>query len=172
MLVEIEVNKQVIRGYIQEIITKTNQASKVRVSLKTGEIGHVIHIVTREEMEMERFKYYNQLFHAKGLSSIWDRKQNKYFVLEELHPTLSSSRRYAYLFTDQQIANDVLSSLNDERYMLRELNPKRKISENFKTLELTHYRINEERKVTVQHLDEREHNFQMAMPTNSRRNRR
>lgn len=172
MLVEIQSGNDVYRGYIQDIITKTNQAARIKVKLKTGESGYVIHLVTKEEMEMERFKYYNRFFYEQKIASIWDRKENKYFIKEEKHPTKPIVHRYAFLFTDQEIADDVLSSLKDDRYMLRWINRKRPIRDNFKTLDYSHYRINEERKITKKNLDEREHSYSNIAPSRSRKGRK
>lgn len=169
MLVEIEAENEIYRGYIEEVITKTNQAKKVNVRLKTGEVGSVVHLVTREEMDMERFIYYNHFLSTQKIASIWDRKVNKYFILEAQYPKKSETRRYAYLFTDEAIANDVLSSLNDDRYMLRWINRKKKINENFKTLDVTHFRVNEERRVSVSYLSEREDDYLELAPKRSRK---
>lgn len=172
MLVEIESGNDVYRGYIQDILTKTSKADRIKVRLKTGEVGFVVHLVTKEEMDMERFKYYNRFFYEQKIASIWDKKENKYLIKEEQHPTKNITRRYAYLFTNQDVANDVLASLSDERYMLRWINRKKPISENFKTLDCSHYRINEERKITKKNLDEREHSYNNIAPNRTRKGRK
>lgn len=172
MLVEIECENNIIRGYITDIHTKTNNAKQVIVKIKTGEVGKVVHLVTREEMEMERFKYYNRFFYEQTILSIWDKKINKYYILEETQPKTNKTRHYAYLFTDERVAKSVLSSLKDDRYMLRRLNRKKRIGENFKTLHLTHYRINEERRITVKNLGEREQDYLNLAPNRSRKGKR
>jgi len=86
MLVEIvyeedRATQKLTRGYIKEIITKDNRAKKITVVLTTGERGIVKHIVTKDELKLENFKFYNRFFSEKNIYSIWNKKENKYLVL-------------------------------------------------------------------------------------------
>lgn len=169
MLVEIDSQNAVIRGYIKNIITKTNTAERVKVELKSGDIGYVEHLVTRDEMKIEQLKYYNHFFYAKTITSIWDKQSNKYLVTPVFNERKQKDDLFAYLFTDDTVAKRVLSDLGDDRYMLRSIKRHKPISENFKTLDHTHYRINEERKITLKNLNEREREFILTTPNRSKK---
>lgn len=54
-----------INGFIEKILSKKDDEQGIRVRLKSGEIGHVIKIPSKHDLERETFKYYNVLFHEK-----------------------------------------------------------------------------------------------------------
>lgn len=169
---EIECQNETKRGYIRHIITKTSTAERVKVELKSGEIGYVEHLVTRDEMKMEQLKYYNHFLYAKTITSIWDKKASAYLVSTVFNERRQQEERVAYLFTDPAVAERVLSTLDNTRFMIRSINRSKRIDENFKTLDHTHYRINEERKITVNNLNEREKEFILTTPNRKGKRRR
>lgn len=108
------------RGFIQKILSKKDDERGIRVQLKTGELGHVIEIPTKHDIERETFKYFNLLFHDK-IYALRHRKTKEWIVLphqkgrllllnsqpndERFHPqtdwywqAISSQRQWATLF--------------------------------------------------------------------------
>lgn len=156
LLVEILSGNECYRGYIQEIITKTNSAKKVKVVLHDGKTGYIDHIVTKEEFDSEQFKFYNLFFYEKEILSIWNKKERKYLVDMVYNVKKQTAEPTAFLFTDKRVAKEVLKSLDSDLLMLKKLNRRRLIGENFKTCDVEFFRINEMRKVSLKKLNERE----------------
>lgn len=156
MLVEILSDNECYRGYIQEITTKTNSAKKVKVVLNDGQIGYVDHIVTKEEFDSEQFKFYNLFFYEKEIYSIWNKRERKYLVDMVSNVSRQVTEPTGFLFTDKKVAKDVLKAMDCDLLMLKKLNRRKLISENFKTCDVKFFRINEMRKVSLKKLNERE----------------
>lgn len=164
MLVEIvaeedKSTQKLTRGYILKIITKDGRAKKITVILTSGKKGIVKRIITKEELKRENFKFYNIFFFDKKIYSIWNKKENKYLVVDHLNKTSGNIEKLAFLFNDNTIAQKVLSQLNDKDYMLRCINRKKDIVENFKTLDIQFFSINQDRKLSYERLIEWESYF-------------
>lgn len=151
--------QEMTRGYIREIVTKGNTAKKITVILTSGKKGTVKKIVTKEDVKRENFKFYNIFFFDKKIYSIWDRKNNKYLVMDHLNKTSGTKERLSFLFNDYKIGQDVLNKLNNDNYMLRAINRKKPIVENFKTLNVEYFSINRDRKLSFGRLVEWENYF-------------
>ena len=68
------------RGFIEKILSKKDDERGIRVRLKSGDIGHVIEIPTKHDIERETFKYYNLLFHDK-IFALRHRKTKEWIIL-------------------------------------------------------------------------------------------
>jgi len=164
MLVEIiaeedRASQLISRGFIQEIITKDNRAKKISVRLTVGKKGIVQRILTKDEIKKENFKFYNLFFFEKYIYSIWNKKTNKYLVINYLNAGLEKNEKTAFLFTEEKSAKEFLSIINNPDYMVKSINRKKPIVENFKTLEIEYFRINTERKLSYERLIEWEAYF-------------
>lgn len=165
MVVDIETEEDkardtVTRGVIAQILSKGNQPKGVKVQLTTGEVGRVYGLPSKEEIRMENFKFYNQFFFLPKMYSIWNKTERKYLILD--YPTQRGTvEKTAFLFEEKKGAEDLLQllQLSPKVYMVKEINRKKPISENFKTLEVDVYRLNRDRKLTYERLNELEHYF-------------
>lgn len=151
--------QKLTRGYIKEIVTKGNKSKSVTVILTSGKKGIIKHIVTKNELKRENFKFYNLFFSDSRIYSIWDRKSNKYLVIEHTNKTSCKMEKIAFLFNDEKIAQQVLNSLKNRNYTLRTINRKKPIAENFKTLGVQYFSINKDRKLSCERLVEWENYF-------------
>lgn len=165
MVVDIEteedkVRDTVTRGVIAQVLSKGNQTKGIKVQLTTGETGRVYGLPTKEEIRMENFKFYNQFFFLPKMFSIWNKIERKYLILD--YPNQRGAvEKTAFLFEDKKEAEDLLHllQLSQKEYMVKEINRRKPISENFKTLEVDVYRLNRDRKLTYERLNELEHYF-------------
>ncbi|MDF2879660.1 MAG: hypothetical protein K0R54_217 [Clostridiaceae bacterium] len=151
--------QNITRGYITEIITKDNRAKKISVILNNGRKGIVNHIITKDELKTENFKFYNLFFYDKNIYSIWDKKANKYLVIERVNKRLGNIERVAFLFNNDLIAKEILGVLDNKDYMIKTINRKKPIIENFKTLKIDFFNINKDRRLSYDRLIEWENKF-------------
>lgn len=149
-------NDALVTGYIAKILTKKATAKQVKVELTSGIQGVVDELVSQDAFEREKFRFYNLFFFDKHIYSIWDKKRKRYLVLMIPNEKKQRQERTAFLFNDEAAAKKMLASLADDTFMLRELNRKKPIPANFKTLTIEFFRINEERKLSFKKLTEME----------------
>ena len=164
MLVEIEteedkVRDTVTRGVIVKVLSKGNQEKGIKVELDTGEVGRVYSVPTKDEMRRETFKFYNTFFFLPKIYSVWHKKEKKYYTLA--YPSKSGNEKTAFLFVDKGEGERLMEMMNlsATEYIVKEINRKKFIHENFKTLEVDTYRINLNRKLTADKLKELEQYF-------------
>ena len=124
MLVEIvqydaRSNETIHRGYIQRIITQ-GKSDKVKVELHNGESGVVIHILSKEELQLEAFKFYNKFLFAKEIYAIWHRYDQCYF-------TASAKENVSlYVFQTKSLAQAFIKKHLNEQYMVKEIKKQNK----------------------------------------------
>ena len=101
MLVDINVNGEIKRGWIQEILSSGNSSDGIKVKLINGEVGRIYGVPNRNELERKNFKFYNLLMNNSEIYLIFYRKENKLFVL---------NNQYIYLFSNKEIAENSIKN--------------------------------------------------------------
>ena len=142
MLVEIETNNQIIRGYIKQVIPPKQPNQPIEVELKSGVIGIIDRIVTTEDVKQESFKFFNLFFHSKHLLTIH----------HKFTKDIYSVNQTGYIFSEESIAIEVLRELNNDNLAIRRISRQKPLLENFKNTNINKFRLNEERIVTTQKL--------------------
>ena len=112
MLVDINNNGNIIRGWIDKILSSGNVSDGIKVQLTNGATGRVIGIPNPSDLEKKNFKFYNLLMNNQELWLIFYRKENKLFTL---------NNKFLYLFSDKKIAEASIKNtiFEDNQYMLR-----------------------------------------------------
>lgn len=165
MLVDIvaEADKEqgtLTRGYIQSILSKANQKQGIKVELTTGIKGRVSYVPTKDDIRLENFKFYNKFFFLNKVYSIWHKTERRYVVLD-YENRMGKIEKTVMLFENKQDGVDFMkeANLSETDYMVKEINRKKTINENFMTLSIDFYRINRERKLSFERMNEWEHYF-------------
>lgn len=167
MLVEIVDEKdketqELTRGFIQDIISKESNKKGIKVRLTTGEEGHIKKVITTDELKSENFKFWNIFFYLPKIYSIWDSKERKYLLIDHINKTTGQLEKTGLLFDSKEEATKFLKSTKygkDKNFIVNELNRKKRIYENFKTLSVDCFRINLTKKLTYDKFVELEEKF-------------
>lgn len=165
VLVEIETESdkgtgKLTRGRILRVLSKENQKKGIKVELTTGETGRIKHVPTLDEIRLENFKFYNQFFFLPKIFSIWNKKERCYLLLD--YPNAKGMvEKTAFLYETKGDAEELLKLLKlpASDFMVKEINRRKPISQNFKSLDVDVYRLNRDRKLTYEKLNELEHYF-------------
>ena len=112
MLVDINENGNITRGWIDKILSSGNSADGIKVQLTNGTTGRVYGIPNPSDLERKNFKFYNLLMNSTEVWLIFYRKENKLFVLND---------KYLYLFSSKELAENSIKGtmFEDKQYMLR-----------------------------------------------------
>lgn len=167
MLVEIvkeedKETQELTRGFIAEIISTKSNKKGVKVRLTTGEVGRVKKLITVDQLKTENFKFWNIFFYLPKIYSIWDSKERKYLVIDHLNKNTGKIEKTALLFDSKEEATKFLKSTKygqDKNFVVNELNRRKRIHENFKTLTIDCFRVNLTKKLTYDKLIELEEKF-------------
>ncbi|PLS19127.1 hypothetical protein CVD28_01595 [Bacillus sp. M6-12] len=151
---------KITRGYIATILSKENNKKGIKVELTSGVSGKVQYVPSKDDVKLENFKFYNKFFFLPKIYSIWNQVERKYMVLQHTSPS-GKIEKTAFLFDSEQQAKDFVSGTKFESkdYSIREINRKKPIVDNFKTLEINYFRINKERKISFERMIEWENYF-------------
>jgi uncharacterized repeat protein (TIGR03833 family) len=149
------------RGYIANILSKENNKKGIKVELTNGKAGRVQYIPSKDDIKLENFKFYNKFFFNPKVYSIWLQVEKKYLVLNYENPRNGNMENTAMLFDSEQQANDFAKEAGyvGKEYNVRQINRKKPIVENFKTLKVDYFRINKERKLSFDRMIEWENYF-------------
>lgn len=151
--------EEIKRGYVREILSKKDNPDGIRVVLTSGHIGNVQDVITQAQLKKENFKFYNLFFYDNNISSIWDKVERKYVVLDHKNPIKNKNEKIAFLFNDVEKGKDTLKVLNNSNYILKRISRKKMIVENFKNLDIEYFSINKERKLSYEKMIEWETYF-------------
>jgi len=167
MIVEIEVEKSednrgtknVLRGRLLKVLSNGNQKRGIKVELTTGEKGRVVHVPTRDEIKLENFKFFNQFFYLPHIYSIWNKQERRYYTLS--YPHGANTEETVFLFEAKAEAERLMKDLHlsPQDYMVKEINRRKAIYENFKTLDVDVFRINRDRRMSYEQFNQLEHYF-------------
>lgn len=166
MLVDIVAEKDkgkdvLTRGYVIKVLSQANNKKGVKVELQTGEIGHVEHIVTKEELRLENFKFYNRFFFEKQLYSVWNKETRKFLVFNHTNEALRRIEKTALLFDSEEEAQKFIkgSKYDTKEHIIRPIHRKKPIVDLFSQSGADFFRINATRKLSKEKLQEWENYF-------------
>lgn len=135
-------NETYHRGYIKRIVTQ-GKSDKVKVELDNGEIGVVIHIFSKEELQLESFKFYNRLLFSKEIYVIWNRYEQYHFV-QNSHDT-----KVLYLFQSKDEANKFIKKYLNDNFMVQSIKKEKKSLEQiFSKTDFNTYYIDLSRRIS------------------------
>lgn len=153
-------SQEVTRGTVSKVLSRENHQKGIKVQLKTGQSGRVCHVPTKDEIRLERFKFYNRFFFLPKIYSIWHKTDRHYYLLP--YPIANGKEEQtAFLFTEKEGGEELMTllSLASNEYMVKEINRRKPIVENFKSLPVEVYRINRDKRITQDKLIELENYF-------------
>ena len=157
VLIRDEDTGEEIRGYITEIITKNNSNKGILVKIKSGKTGRVIGIPDKEDLKSEQMRFLNKFLYLKQIYSIWDNQNKRFIVLK------SNNKNTALLFTSKEEAFSFIKERKlSEKYKkltVNQLNRKKLIVDNFKTLDVECFIINVSLKIDKDKLLDKEVHF-------------
>ncbi|MFF2532299.1 YwbE family protein [Brevibacillus sp. NPDC058079] len=167
MLVDIVLKKdqptgKLTRGYVKRILTNSPQHHRgIKVELTSGDIGRTQRIVTRDEIKLENFKFYNTFFFLKKIYSIWDSAKKHYLIVDHYNASNQSTEKVSFLFDTAEDAQHFIkgTKYDSKDYFIREINRNKPIADNFSMIGTEFIRINVERKLSLDKLRERESYF-------------
>ena len=112
MLVDINIDGQIKRGWILEVLSSGNAAEGIKVKLTNGEVGRVFGVPNKNELERKNFKFYNLLMNSTEIYLIFERKENTLFIHND---------QYIYLFSSKELADISIKNtiFDDKRFCLR-----------------------------------------------------
>lgn len=147
-------NETIHRGYIQRIITQ-GKSDKVKVELHNGECGVVIHILSKEELQLEAFKFYNKFLFSKEIYAIWHRYEQSYYV------GITPNEHVLYLFSTKETANKFLAMLKNNDCMVKEIKCQKTkyLNDYFKKETYDSFYIDLERKIKKEKLHKFEYDL-------------
>lgn len=126
----------------------------IKVCLKNGKIGRIINIPKDYEINVERMKVFNNLFYSKQIHAIWNKSDRKYIVIPSKYGNI------VFLFLSKE---DTLEFMKEKHIKGNEvpntINRNKLIIENFKTLHVDCFVINQKLKVSFDKLKELEMQF-------------
>ena len=160
MLVDIQMNNTVKRGYITKIISQGNSKKGVKVRLHTGEEGRVERIITKDDIRLENFKFYNRFFFLPHLYTVWNRTENSFLIFEHTPAHKQVPEKTALLFDSEENAMLFLENtpFQPPHYEVRRIHRKKPIADLFQH-KPDYFRINGERKISLDRLNEWEYYF-------------
>lgn len=149
------------RGYIATIISKENNKKGIKVQLHNGKVGRVHYVPSKDDIKLENFKFYNKFFFCPKVYSIWNNAERKYLVFDHHNAPKGTIEKTAILFDSEQQAKAFAKGTKyaEKDFSIREINRKKPIVENFKTLQVDYFRINIERKLSFERMIEWENYF-------------
>lgn len=153
--------QEVTRGCVKRIISNTDRKKGIKVELTNGKIGAVVGIPSKSDIQKETFKFYNVFFYQDKIYAIWDKKSNKFLVLDRINKVSGKKERTLLLFSSEDIAKSVIkgTSLEDKNYLLRPIKRNKPIVVVFKEYNIDVYSIDTKRKLTALKMKELEEHF-------------
>lgn len=152
--------QEVTRGCVKKIISNSDRKKGIKVELTNGSMGTVIGIPSKADIQKETFKFYN-LFFYQEIYALWDKKTNKFLVLDRINKISGRKERTLLLFSSEDIAKDTIkgTSLDNKNYLLRPIKRSKPIITVFKDYDIDVYSIDTKRKLTALKMKELEEHF-------------
>ncbi|MBP1308952.1 putative repeat protein (TIGR03833 family) [Paenibacillus sp. 1182] len=150
------------RGYVKRLLTNSpNHHRGIKVELINGDIGRCQRILTKDDIRLENFKFYNQFFFLNKIFSIWDSSQNHYLIIDHNNVSSGTLEKTSFLFDTFEDASAFIkgTKYDSKDYPIREINRRKSIFDNFCNIGTQFIRINKERKLSLDKLNEWENYF-------------
>ncbi|ADO59716.1 YwbE family protein [Paenibacillus polymyxa] len=145
------------RGYVQRLLTNSpNHHRGIKVELTNGDIGRVQRILTKDDIRIENFKFYNHFFFLNKIFSIWDASQNHYLIIDYNNVSNGTREKTSFVFDTFEGACAFLkgTKYDSKDYPIREINRRKLIFDNFNKIGTEFVRINKDRKLSMDKLKE------------------
>lgn len=112
MLVDISCNNNIVRGWIEKVLSSGNSSDGIKVRLTNGQEGRVYGIPNPSDLERKNFKFYNLLMNSQELYLIFYRKENRLFTLND---------KFLYIFSSKELAENSIKNtmFENKEFMLR-----------------------------------------------------
>lgn len=166
LLVEIVTDKDretqnVTRGYVKKVLSKSDSKKGIRVELTTGEVGNVKYVPSKHDIKKENFKFYNEFFFKEKIFAIWDKSKNGFLVFNRMNKVSGKVENITLLFTEKDVATNTIkgTSLDSPNYVVRQINRRKPIVENFSELKIDFFSIDGSRKLSFDKMIEWEAYF-------------
>ncbi|AMN31274.1 DUF2196 domain-containing protein [Clostridium perfringens] len=140
------------RGYVKKILSKEDNEKGIKVELSNGRKGRVYEIYSKNDIRKETFKFYNEFFYEKRIYSLWDKTKNKYVLSIADNKITNAKELVAFLFSNDDKAKEFLKKLNNKNICIKAVSRKIKVAENFKGMNISKFRINDERNIAYEKL--------------------
>ncbi|WPS85600.1 YwbE family protein (plasmid) [Brevibacillus halotolerans] len=150
------------RGYVRRILTNSpNHHRGIKVELTTGDIGRIQRILSKEDIRLENFKFYNKFFFRKKIFSIWDSANRHYLIVDHYNVAKHSTEKISFLFESAENARTFMkgTKFDSKDFPIREINRNKPIADSFTKIGTEFIRINIERKLSMDKLKEWEFMF-------------
>lgn len=153
--------QKITRGYVSKILSNADNKKGIKVELLNGEVGCIKFIPSKDDIQLENFKFYNIFFFKNKIYAVWNNIDRKYLVMNALNNGNGKVEKTILLFDDKDKATTFIkgTKYDNRNYSIREINRKKPIVENFKTLEIEYFRINAQRKLSYSRMIEWEEYF-------------
>ncbi|WCF11621.1 YwbE family protein (plasmid) [Paenibacillus thiaminolyticus] len=153
---------ELTRGYVAKILTNSPKHHRgIKVKLSSGAIGRVQRIPSKKEIRLENFKFYNKFFFQKKLYSIWDIEKKSFLVVDYKNEAKGVFEKTSFLFDTFEQATSFILGTNYpiKKFPIREINRNKMIADNFSKIGTQYFRININRKLSIERIREWESYF-------------
>lgn len=150
------------RGQVQRLLTNSQEHHRgIKVMLIDGQVGRVQRILSKEEIRLETLHFYEKFFSLPAVYSLFDLTRQRFEVFRYTNPKTESIERTALLFDSQKGLEEFIygTSYYHGDYDFREIPKDESIVNQFLPLFVEFFRINGERKISVEALTELERQY-------------
>lgn len=140
------------RGYVKKILSKSDNDKGIKVLLTNGRKGRIEEIYSKYEIKKENFKFYNKFFHSKKIFTLWDKKNGKYVVIMRQNKITNKNEMVSFLFSDIEVGREYVKKLNNKDIVIKGINSKIKVTDNFKDLGIKKFIIDNKKKTSCENL--------------------
>lgn len=153
MMVDVQENDKIYRGYIKKILSNDNQDKGIKVLLENGHSGRIYGVPSKAEIEKQDFKFFNLFFNSETIYVLL--KDNEVFTIS------SNNKNCAYLFSSKEKALKAVQGtpLENKPYHTNKLTRKKNITELLAKYNIDIFVIDMKRQLTNQELNDLEIKF-------------
>lgn len=154
--------QEITRGRVKRIISNTDCNRGIKVELTNGAIGHCKGVPNKNEIKKDNFKFYNIFFYQEYIYGLWDKKNNKFLVVNRVNKINDCLEKSLFLFSSKEIAEEKIknTSLENNNYSIRSIRRKNKtITKFFKDYDIDYFIIDTNKKIERIRFEELESQF-------------
>lgn len=153
LMVEIASGEQLHKGIVVEILSKGGNSDGIKVKLSTGEVGNVKRLVSKQEVRLESFKFWNLFLNANRIFSIYDNEVGHFLEIDRISKITGKREVVSLLFDAHGTATAFLKgnpNYSSPRYSVRPIKKNKPLIEHFS--KTTHFVGNNSRKISIDSL--------------------
>lgn len=154
--------QEITRGRVNRLISNSDCKHGIKVELTNGAIGHCKGVPNKYDIKKDNFKFYNLFFYQEYIYGIWDKKSNKFLIVNRENKINHQVEKTLFLFSSKEIAEEKVkgTSLDNNNYSIRPIRRKNKpIIVFFKDYNIDYFLIDTSKKVTKVRFGELENQF-------------